>query len=157
MTKPARLALLVADNDARVRRAVSASGLAMHFNVSCARDSKEAIDLLITRQFDAVLTDFNIQGMNGRKFLAWIRKYRPDVPVCIMTAEAADAAFRAEIEPLIDGLLAKPFSAAELESWIRKATLCPKNHGKKTAGRKAKSKAGLLQTSGATPSSAIRT
>jgi DNA-binding NtrC family response regulator len=114
--------LLVVDDNEHIRRIVVVWAAEMRFNVSCARNGREAINLLISRQFDVVLTDFNMPGINGWKLLAWMRKHRPGVPVCMMPGVASEG-FCAEIEPYVDGLAAKPFSAAALDGCIRKATL----------------------------------
>ena len=36
--------------------------------------------------FDAVLTDITMPGISGIEFCRWLRKYRPDLPVIVMTA-----------------------------------------------------------------------
>ena len=116
-------ALLIVDDNAIIRRAVSMWAAAKGFDVSCACDGREATGFLLTRQFHVVLTDFNMPGMNGWTLVKWMRKYRPEVPVCMMSADAADKDFRAAIEPYVDGLLAKPFLAVELEICIKNAVL----------------------------------
>lgn len=123
MKTSAALTLLVVDDNPHIRRIISAWAVAMRFNVSCACDGREAISFLITRQFDLVLTDFDMPGMNGSDLLNWIRKHRPSVPVCMMSAAAASEVFRAKVRPCVDGLLAKPFSAAALDSCVKEALL----------------------------------
>jgi len=123
MKTSAAFALLIVDDSAIVRRAISMWAAAQGFDVSCACDGREATGFLLTRQFDVVLTDFNMPGMNGWTLVTWMRKYRPGVPVCMMSADAANKDFRTEIEPYVDGLLAKPFSATALGNCIENAVL----------------------------------
>jgi DNA-binding response OmpR family regulator len=101
----------------------------MRFNVSCARDGGEAIGFLLTRQFDVVLTAFNTPGLNGWTLLTWMRKHRPGVPVCMMSADSATKGFCTAIEPYVDGMLAKPFSIVALEACIKRAVLRNANCG----------------------------
>jgi two-component system chemotaxis response regulator CheY len=123
MKKSALPALLVVDDNAHFRRIVMLFATAMQFNVSCACDGREAVELLFARHFDVVLTDFDMPGMNGWKLVLWMRKHRPEVPVCMMSGEAASEGFRTEIEPYVDGLLVKPFSAVALAACIKNAAL----------------------------------
>jgi CheY-like chemotaxis protein len=125
MTRPGVFTLLVVDDNAQVRRIVSLWGAAMQVDVSCACDGKEAVNFLITRRFDVVLADVHMPGIGGLKLLAWIRKHRPEVLVCMMSsdtpAENMNTGFRAETAPDVDGWLAKPFSIAALDRCIRDA------------------------------------
>ena len=123
MKSSSALALLVVDDSAHIRRAVSIWAAAMRYHVSCACNGEEAKSFLITRQFDVVLTDFEMPGMSGLDLVNWMRKHRPGVPVCLMSAAAASDGFCAERGPRFDGLLAKPFSPVALDACIRKVTL----------------------------------
>jgi CheY-like chemotaxis protein len=125
MTRPTALTLLVVDDNAQVRRIISLWGSAMQVEVSCACDGKEAINLLITRHFDVILSALHMPGMSGWKLLAWLRKHRPEVLVCMMSSDTSsdtmNARFRAELARDVDGWLAKPFSIASLDRCIRGA------------------------------------
>ena len=111
-------ALLVVDDAEPLRRLISVWAAGHGFDVSCASNGKQAIDLLNTRHFDLILTDFHMPAMNGWELLRWMRKHRSAIPVCMMTSDAGDQAFWAEIKPYVDGLLAKPFSFQELARCI---------------------------------------
>ena len=64
-----------------------------------AQQVAAARDLLHEQEFDVVLTDLNMPGINGIDFCAELHDNRPDLPVVIMTAfgslETATAALRA--------------------------------------------------------------
>jgi DNA-binding response OmpR family regulator len=121
MNSPASLSLLIVDDNAHIRRIISAWCATMRFDAKGARDGREAVDLLLTRHFDVVLTDFHMPGMNGWALLHWMRKHRSGVPVCMMSFDADDSRFCAEVRPFVDGLLAKPFSIAALEQCVKNA------------------------------------
>ena len=63
------------------------------------RSASEALTLLETNDFDAVVTDINMPGMNGLEFCQQLSLNRADVPVIVMTAfgslDTAVAAMRA--------------------------------------------------------------
>jgi two-component system, NtrC family, response regulator AtoC len=69
--------------------------------VTWRTDAEEAFALLVSgdHEFDCVLTDLNMKGMNGIDLTARVVANRPDVPVIVLTAfgsfETAVAAMRA--------------------------------------------------------------
>jgi two-component system, NarL family, invasion response regulator UvrY len=50
-----------------------------------AKDSREAIDLLVQQEWDLVLLDLNLPGRNGLEVLQEARRLRPKMPVLIFT------------------------------------------------------------------------
>jgi two-component system response regulator HydG len=69
------------------------------FTVTWRTSASEALDVLMTGEFDVVVTDLNMRGMNGIELCERIAANRPDVPVVVITAfgslETAVAAIRA--------------------------------------------------------------
>jgi two-component system response regulator HydG len=81
----------------------------------------EAFDLLNAEEFDAVVTDVNMRGLNGIDLCRRISLNRPDVPVIVITAlgnlETAVAAIRAGAHDFIT----KPFEIEELNFRLSRA------------------------------------
>jgi two-component system response regulator HydG len=69
------------------------------FAPCCLTSATEAFELSCREDFEAVLTDLKMPGMNGLEFCARLVANRPDVPVVVMTAfgnlESSIAAIRA--------------------------------------------------------------
>ena len=69
------------------------------FLVAARTSAAEALRVLAAEDFDAVVTDLNMPGMNGADLCERIAANRPDVPVIVITAfgslEAATAVIRA--------------------------------------------------------------
>jgi two-component system, NtrC family, response regulator AtoC len=67
--------------------------------VTWRTDPEEAFVLLLSSEFDCVLTDLNMKGLTGIELTSRIVANRPDIPVVVLTAfgsfEAAVAAMRA--------------------------------------------------------------
>ena len=89
---------------------------------SVAADSPtEAIRLFGTDDFDLVITDIRMPGMDGLAFLHAIRERDPDVPVVVATGHATlDNAIRALHEGA-SGMLMKPFTADEFVTEVQHA------------------------------------
>ena len=69
------------------------------YSASLRKTADEALTLLVSEDFDVVLTDLNMPGMSGIVLCERIVGNRPDVPVVVLTAfgslETATAAIRA--------------------------------------------------------------
>ncbi len=109
--------VMLVDDDERVRRAVHAMLAEIGFNVVEAHDGATAIQLLKARpeRFAAVLLDLVMPGMNGSETFRGLEAIRPDLPVIICTAYAADAHIDTDVKRRIAGLVQKPFTKDRLE------------------------------------------
>ena len=56
------------------------------FAPQCFTSAAEAYELFAREDFDAVLTDVKMPGMDGIEFCSRLAADRPDVPVVVMTA-----------------------------------------------------------------------
>ncbi len=98
------------------------SGLSRRgFEVACRTTADEALSLLALRDFEAVVTDVQMQGMDGIELCRRIAQNRPDIPVVIVTAfgsmEAAMAAIRAGAYDFIT----KPFEMDQLAMTVERS------------------------------------
>ncbi len=109
--------ILVVDDDDMVRRAAHATLAQIGYNVVEARDGATAIQLLKARpdRFAAVLLDLVMPGMTGSQTFRGLAAIRPDLPVIVCTAYAADAHIDTDVKRRIAGLIQKPFSSQRLE------------------------------------------
>ena len=82
-------------------------------------DSGEAaLALLEHNTFDLITTDYSMAGMKGNQLAATVKKCRPDQPIIMVTAFAAD--FHPSGKPTggVDCVLSKPFTMIELREAI---------------------------------------
>jgi DNA-binding NtrC family response regulator len=59
------------------------------YNVTTANNGRDALEKVKTDNFDAVITDIKMPGMDGIQLLQGIKKLDPSMPVVIMTAYAS--------------------------------------------------------------------
>jgi DNA-binding response OmpR family regulator len=93
--------------------------------VDVAADGPTGLALASAGDFDLVLLDVNLPGMDGFEVIRRLRKTRSDVPVIMVTA-------RDSLQDRIDGLnggaddyVTKPFSFGELLARVRAVTRRP--------------------------------
>jgi signal transduction histidine kinase/DNA-binding response OmpR family regulator len=119
-----RLDVLVAD-DSEVNRAVAATFLrqAGHAVIE-AHDGSEAVRLAAARDFDVVLMDMRMAGMDGLEATRRIRALegpRGRVPIVAVTANALDQHAEECRRAGMSDHLAKPFTQAELLAVLARA------------------------------------
>jgi DNA-binding NtrC family response regulator len=91
--------ILILDDERSMCDLLQADLRLRDFAPSCFTSAKEALDAFTRGDFDAVLTDLKMPGMDGIEFCSRLLANRPGVPVVVMTAfgslETAVAAMRA--------------------------------------------------------------
>jgi EAL domain-containing protein (putative c-di-GMP-specific phosphodiesterase class I) len=91
------------------------------FDVVTANDGQEAAELLMQMDFDAIVSDIAMPGMNGIQLLRRARERDLDVPVLLVTgAPAVETAVEA-LEYGAFQYLTKPVNAKQFEHAIEKA------------------------------------
>lgn len=118
---PNRVSILIVDDEASVRDSLYNWFIDDGYRVECAENAKKALSLLNEKDFDIVLADIKMPGMDGMEMHRRIRAL-PRVPiVIIMTAFAAvDTAVQALKEGAFD-YVTKPFDPDDLSHLIRNA------------------------------------
>lgn len=114
------LSLLIVDDIELNRKVLMALCKKVGVTDCVAVDSgKEALSILNTRSFDAVLTDVWMQEMSGDELLAQIKKQpkTADLPVCAVTADVEKIRKWREIG--YSGLLLKPITIEHLVEFIK--------------------------------------
>lgn len=77
-------------------------------DVTSAKNGEEAVQLLQSNQFDAVLTDLSMPVMNGHDLIRWIRERDSNLPVGVLTASVLGSEITAAIELGANLALQKP-------------------------------------------------
>ena len=100
-----------------------AEGLRMNgYETDTCFDGDEGLELCLTENYDLILLDLNLPGIDGLEILRQFREINFSTPVLILSA-------RGQIQDKVEGLdlgandyLTKPFHFEELEARIRSLT-----------------------------------
>ena len=91
--------ILIVEDDAALCRALDLGLRDAGFTTTSITSPQEALEELHRSDFDAVLTDLNMPGVNGLELCQRVAADRPDIPVVVLTAfgsmETAIGAIRA--------------------------------------------------------------
>jgi DNA-binding NtrC family response regulator len=102
------------DDDEIIRDLITEQLGEAGFRVSTADSAQSALSMIGEADFDVVLTDLKMPGMDGLGLLSEIRTIRPDMPVIIMTAfGSVQTAVQAMRAGALD-YITKPFAADAL-------------------------------------------
>src|SRR2546426_10936546 len=84
--------LIVADDAALLQALPETLRLRMcQVTVDTADSAAAALDRIAARDYDAIVTDIKMPGMDGLTLLAEIRGRRPDTPILMITGHGEDA------------------------------------------------------------------
>src|SRR5437867_7308824 len=85
--------VLIVDDDAALLQALTeALRLRMGVvTVDTADSAAAALDRIAARDYDAIVTDIKMPGMDGLALLAEIRAHRPDTPTLMITGHGEHA------------------------------------------------------------------
>jgi putative nucleotidyltransferase with HDIG domain len=120
MSAPASKILIV-DDEAPIRALLGEHLQQVGHQVKLAGNGALALELLASGEFDLVLTDVRMPGMNGLELLAEIIRTRPSVGVLMLTAcEDLTLAVNAMRIGALDYIL-KPFRLTEITSSVQEA------------------------------------
>jgi DNA-binding NtrC family response regulator len=117
-----KISILIVDDEESVRDSLYSWFIEDGYRVECAENAKKALTVLESDQFDIVLADIKMPGMDGLELLRRIKAHKKDSVVIIMTAFATvDTAVKALKDGAFD-YITKPFDPDDLTHLIRNAT-----------------------------------
>jgi two-component system, OmpR family, KDP operon response regulator KdpE len=113
--------ILVVDDESAIRRALRPPMLELGFQVAEVSRGEEALHVLRTAAFDAVLLDINMPGIGGIETLRRIRAFAPRLPILMLTVRDKEEEKVEALNLGADDYVTKPFSTPELIARIRAA------------------------------------
>ena len=105
--------ILIVDDDARLRKLVRTYGELDQFECEEANDGLEALEKLGEKDFDLVILDVMMPGLDGFETLERVRK-KSNVPVIMLTARSEEYDKLLGFKLGVDDYVSKPFSPREL-------------------------------------------
>lgn len=104
--------ILVVDDDPGLRRHLSEALSRAGHRVTTARDGLEAVQRLLERHYDAVVTDVNMPGMDGIGLLQWMRRDHRREKIVVISGSVQQDLLKGKGLPPIHVRLRKPFAVA---------------------------------------------
>jgi two-component system KDP operon response regulator KdpE len=115
-----RQVVLVVDDEAPMRKYISANLKIRGYDVLTASDGTEALKLIDERPFDLLILDIMMPGPDGLAVLARVRRDM-NVPVLMLSARGREHDKVEALDAGADDYLTKPFGVEELMARVRAA------------------------------------
>ncbi|MGE5816118.1 MAG: response regulator [Acidobacteriota bacterium] len=120
-TANARPRVLVADDEASIRELLSKTLALADYDVDVAQDGRSALERLRTTQYDLLITDLKMPGVDGLSVIREARRYRPELPIIIITGFSTEASAIEALNLGVSGYLTKPFRVPKVLATAAKA------------------------------------
>lgn len=114
--------ILLVDDEPDVQRVVASRLTTMGFEVLCARDGQEGLDLARKESPDAILLDLMLPKLDGYKVCRMLKfdKAFENIPVIISSAKGSDADKKLAEQAGADAYMVKPFNMTTFTQTIQK-------------------------------------
>lgn len=122
--------ILIVEDEKNLNRILNEKLTREGYSVDSCLDGKEGLDFLLCTEYDAVVLDIMLPGIDGIEILKKARSKGIEVPIIMLTAMDTVADRVAGLDHGADDYLTKPFALDELMARIR--VLTRKGGGKKT-------------------------
>jgi DNA-binding NtrC family response regulator len=104
--------VLIVDDDATIRNALARAIASLPAEVICVGDVAAALDVVRTRQIDAIVADYRMPDLTGLDLLAFLEREGISVPFILMTGHATIGTAIEAVRAGVVEFLEKPFDLA---------------------------------------------
>lgn len=101
-----------------IKRGLAENG----YEISVAMDGLSGLQMTTTNDFDLIILDIMLPGINGVEICRNIRKQNEQVPIMMLTALGTTENIVNGLDSGADDYLVKPFKLAELNARVRRLT-----------------------------------
>jgi two-component system KDP operon response regulator KdpE len=111
--------ILIVDDESAIRRALKTTLRELGFSTIEAARGEEAVALVRTGNFDAVLLDINMPGMSGVQACRAMRQISTHLPILMLTVRDSEDDKVDALDAGASDYVTKPFQLRELAARIR--------------------------------------
>jgi len=121
MSTEGTTSILILDDEPIVSKRLKPSLEKKGYRVETFTESLEALKRVREQDFDIVITDLKMEGLNGMEFLTEVKKKSPTTEVIVITGFATMETAKESFQKGVFDFLAKPFKLGEIAEVIKKA------------------------------------
>jgi len=121
MADQEKTSILVLDDEEIVIRRLRPALEKYGYEVETFVHSQNAFDRIMAKNFDIVITDLKMEGMDGMQLLTVIKDRSPHTEVIVITGFATMETAKTSFQKGVFDFLAKPFKLGEIFDTVRRA------------------------------------
>lgn len=121
MNEKRTLSILILDDEPIVSKRLKPSLEKRGYVVETFTESLEALKRIKERNFDIVITDLKMEGVDGMEFLTEVKRRSPETEVIVITGFATMETAKESFKKGVFDFLSKPFKLGEITEIIEKA------------------------------------
>lgn len=110
--------VLVVDDEKLIVKGIHFSLIQDGYEVDCAYDGNEALEMARNKEYDVILLDLMLPGIDGLTVCQQIRSFS-DVPIIMLTAKGGDMDKILGLDNGADDYITKPFNILEVKARIK--------------------------------------
>lgn len=121
MTNGKKTSILILDDEAIVLKRLGPSLEKAGYEVETFSLSADASNRITEKNFDIVITDLKMEGLDGMQFLTRVKERSPGTEVIVITGFATMETAKESFQKGVFDFLAKPFKLGEILETVKKA------------------------------------
>ena len=129
--------ILIVEDEDRIASFVAKGLKAEGFTPTVVADGITGLDYALTGEFDLVVLDIGLPGLDGFRILERVTAERPALPVIVLTARDSVTDTVAALEGGAADYMSKPFRFGELLARVRLRLRTPATRCRTTSSRSA--------------------
>jgi len=116
-----KTSILILDDEPIVCKRLKSAFEKRGYEVETFFQSSEAFKRITERDFDIVITDLKMEGLDGMAFLTEVKKRSPRTEVIVITGFATMETAKESFKKGVFDFLAKPFKLGEIQDAVERA------------------------------------
>jgi excisionase family DNA binding protein len=125
VTRQGRARVLVVDDEASIRDLLSKTLALAEYDVDTAADASTALGRVRAAEYDLLIADLRMPGMDGLTLIRQVKRIRAELPVIIITGFSTESSAIEAVNLGVAGYLRKPFRVPEVLAAAAKALGTP--------------------------------
>jgi excisionase family DNA binding protein len=113
--------VLVVDDEASIRDLLAKTLALAEYDVDVAPDGRSALERMRMYQYDLLIADLKMPGMDGLTVIREAKRYKADLPVIIITGFSTESSAIEAVNLGVAGYLTKPFRVPQVLAAAAKA------------------------------------
>lgn len=113
--------ILVVDDESSIRDLLAKTLALAEYDVDTAADGRAAIERVRQQQYDLLIADLRMPGIDGLSVIREAKRYQVHLPVIIITGFSSESAAIEAVNLGVSGYLTKPFRVPQVLAAAAKA------------------------------------